>query len=234
MKPTSGLKVSMKVSVVIPVCKMAGKEANFLFRNLKSIQGQTFKDYEVIVTDNSDDDGLKKVCELFDGMNIRHYFEPRRGATHNKNRGIKESRGELIKFLDMDDVFAHKNALQVIVDNFTGEWLVTGCNHYDGDRTYNDHLARYNHQIFTGNNTIGAPSVLTIRKHTNSEQLLFNEGLAWLFDCDMYKRLYDKYGMPTIVDDINVTIGVGDHQASSWLSDKLKKSEEKYMYKKYA
>jgi glycosyltransferase involved in cell wall biosynthesis len=221
----------MKVSIVVPVCGMAGKESNFLFRNLKSIREQTFKDLEIVVTDNSETNNLKNVCGLFPDLDIKHSFESKKGATFNTNAGIRLSMGKIIKILHMDDFFAHPNALKEIIDNFNGGWLVTGCNHYDGEKTYNNHLARYDHKIFTGNNTIGAPSVLAIE---NKKPLLFDETLAWLFDCDYYTRLYDRYGMPTIIDDINVTIGIGNHQASSWLSNKLKKDEEKYMYKKYA
>jgi glycosyltransferase involved in cell wall biosynthesis len=210
---------------------MAGEEAKFLFRNLKSIQEQSYKDYEVIITDNSDNDNLKHVCSLFPDLPIKHSFESKRGAALNTNAGIKKAKGDLIKFLYMDDFFTHPNSLQEIVKNFKKGWLVTGCNHYDGEKTYNPHLARYDHKIFTGYNTIGAPSVLTIE---NKNPLLFDPTLTWLFDCDYYMRLYDRYSMPTIIDDINVTIGTGEHQATSWLGEKIKKDEEKYMYKKYA
>lgn len=209
---------------------MGGNESQFLYRNLKSIREQTFQDLEVVVSDNSDTPNLKHVCGLFPELTIHHAFETKKGASLNTNVAIQRSQGEIIKFLFMDDFFAHPKALERIAESFTGGWLATGCNHYNGTETYRDHYAQYNPLIFTGFNTIGAPSVVAVE---NNKPLLFDSALAWLFDCDYYTRLYDRYGAPTILDDINVTIGVGEHQATSWLSDTIKNTEEKYLRKRY-
>lgn len=190
-----------RISIVVPVYPMPNGDF-FLKRCLDSIKSQTFKDYEVIITNDG------KMAE-------------------NTNSGIKKSTGELIKILFMDDYFAHENALQIIVDNFAGRWLVTGCTHDPGG---NEHLPQWSDLMATGVNTIGSPSVLTIK---NENPLLFDEEMTWLLDCDLYKRYYDKYGKPTILNDINVAIGVGEHQSTHLMGEQVKINEHIYMAQKY-
>jgi len=131
----------------------------------------------------------------------------------------------------MDDFLARENSLQDIVDTFKGNWLVTGCGQDNGNgKIIKPHFPIYNKKLYLGKNTIGAPSVLTIK---NDNPLLFDDQLTWLFDCDYYKRLYDKYGEPTILNKLNVIIGIGKHQLTNHLNKKIKKGEEKYMKEKY-
>lgn len=140
----------------------------------------------------------------------------------NTNSAIKQCRGELIKVLYMDDYFADKNALKRIVEAFKGDWMITG--------TDNNPHPRWTDDIHTGNNKLGSPSALTMR---NNKPLLFDENLGWLLDCDYYKRMYDRYGEPQILDGVNVMIGVGEHQATNTMGEAIKIKEHKYMLKKY-
>lgn len=140
----------------------------------------------------------------------------------NSNIAIKRATGDLIKILYLDDYFAHKDALQDIVGAFKGGWLMTG--------TDNNPNPYWTDDIHTGNNKLGSPSALTFE---NDRPLLFDESLTWLLDCDLYKRLYQRYGKPAIIDGINVVIGCGPHQSTHLLSDELKAGEVDYLIKKY-
>lgn len=146
------------------------------------------------------------------------------GMARNSNTGITRAKGDLVKILYMDDWFAHPKALQEIVDNFDfmDEWMITGAD-------TNPH-PYWTDDIQKGNNKLGSPSALTMRK---SSALLFDERMSWLLDCDLYKRMYEAYGEPKILDSINVNIGVGAHQATHILTDEEKLSEHNYMNKKY-
>lgn len=221
----------MRFSIVVPVYEVVGG-ASLLFRNLKSINEQSFKDLEVVVPDNSENNNLKKVCSLFSDLRINHFFNPHKGMAQNTNAGINASQGELIKFLYMDDYLAHQNALTMLDVGFQkkDKWLASACNHHNGDKVGNRHYPSYNNLIHKGVNTIGSPSVVTI---LNKDPLLFDENMTWLLDCDYYKRLYDLYGGPALTMDINVTIGTGEHQMTYKLSQEDKKKEEDYIVTKY-
>lgn len=186
-----------KMSIVIPIHQMEGG-ADFLWRSINMLTKQTFQDFEIIITQAG------KMVE-------------------NTNSGIRRARGELIKILYLDDMLAHENSLKNIVDNFKGEWMITGCDTNPHPYWTND--------IETGNNKLGSPSVLTIR---NDNPMLFDETMSWLLDCDLYRRMYDIFGEPTILDEINVIIGIGEHQMTHKLSDEEKQSEHEYMHTKYA
>lgn len=152
----------------------------------------------------------------------------------NTNSGIRKATGELVKILYMDDYLAHSNALQEISDNFTEEtqWLVTGCLHYQEgwSQPQNYHAPNYNADIHTGVNTVGSPSVLTFRREGC---LFFDERLSYLLDCELYKRLHDTYGPPTILNTPNVIIGIHPSQTSNIMPTQEKQEEYQYVMEKY-
>ena len=105
------------------------------------------------------------------------------------------------------------------------EWMITGCNTNLHPQWTND--------IETGNNKLGSPSVFTFRNHFGNN-LLFDETMSWLLDCDLYKRMYEKYGEPKILDVKNIIIGQGDHQMTYILTNEEKLAEHNYIQQKYA
>lgn len=189
-----------KVSIVVPIHEMANG-AFFLWRLVNSLTEQTFKDWELIITKDG------KMAE-------------------NTNAGIKRARGEFIKILYLDDWFAHDNALQAMVEEFThiDEWLICGVD-------TNPH-PQWTSDIETGNNKLGSPSALMFRNNFENN-ILFDENMSWLLDCDLYKRMEEKHGTPAILQGIHVFIGQGDHQMTHILTDEEKLAEHEYIKQKY-
>lgn len=141
----------------------------------------------------------------------------------NTNYGIRKARGELIKILYLDDYLAHKDSLKDQIEAFKGQWLICG--------TEDNPIPYFTNDIEIGNNKLGSPSALMIK---NEDPLLFDENMSWLLDCDYYKRMYDKYGEPEILDGVHVILGKGLHQMTNILTDRQKMSEEDYLKQKYA
>lgn len=194
------------LSVVIPIHDMKDGEF-FLWRTISALMTQSFQDFEIVITKKG------KMAE-------------------NTNAGIKKAKGELIKILYLDDYLAHPDSLKRIVDSFdrNDTWLVSGCWHQvKNEERMSPHNPMYTKEIATGLNTIGSPSVLTIRRDT---ALLFDENLNWMLDCDLYTRYYSIYGEPKILNDLNVVIGIGDHQTTYILSDEEKLKEQNYLLNK--
>jgi len=140
----------------------------------------------------------------------------------NTNYGIKNAHGDLIKILYLDDYLSHPNSLKEQVEAFNGQWLICGAN--DNEIPY------YTDDIEIGNNKLGSPSALMIK---NENPLLFDEEMSWLLDCDYYKRMYEKYGEPEILDGNHVTIGKGEHQMTQTMTPEQKLSEETYLKEKH-
>src|SRR3990167_10506997 len=129
----------------------------------------------------------------------------------NTNAGIKKAKGDLIKILYMDDYFAHRDALSDIVDKFHGKWMITGCD-------TNPH-PYWTDDIETGNNKLGSPSCLTFK---NGLDMYFDERMSWLLDCDFYKRMHKKYGLPEILNNVNVIMGIHEGQMTHLLTTEEK------------
>ena len=221
--------MSNKLTVAIPTHSMADGDY-FFKRLLDSLWNQTFQDFEIVVTDNSDDDVIKDICEFYK-TGINYFRNPRKGMAQNTNEAIKQSKGELIKILYLDDYLSNDWVLESIVDKFKGHWLVTACRHTtDGENFFDTHIPKYSADIHTGNNTIGSPSVLTIK---NENPLLFDEEMTWLLDCDYYKRMYDLYGEPVIIKRVCTFIGIHDGQATVLMGDDKKAREYEYIQHKY-
>jgi hypothetical protein len=89
----------------------------------------------------------------------------------------------------------------------------------------------YSNDIIKGVNTIGSPSVLTIK---NKDLEFFDENLLWVMDCEYYKRMFDKFGEPIIVNEHQIFVSQHKDQVTSILSEEVKKTEVNYLIKKYS
>jgi glycosyltransferase involved in cell wall biosynthesis len=84
---------------------------------LDSLERQTFdaSKFEIVFVDNNSSDGTFEFCKAYsekpDLKNFRYIFEEKPGLSHARNRGIAESRSELLVFLD-DDALACPNYLE--------------------------------------------------------------------------------------------------------------------------
>lgn len=87
-----------RVSVIIPTYN----RASLLPRALESVFNQTFRDFELIVVDDGSTDATPDVLKRFNGK-IKYIRQENQGTAAARNRGIQESQGEYIAFLDSDD-----------------------------------------------------------------------------------------------------------------------------------
>ena len=88
------------VSIIIP---LHDKGAH-VSETIRSVLGQSFADWELIVVENgSTDDGPGKV-RVFDDPRIRLVESPRIGPSAARNYGLTLASGEWILFLDADDL----------------------------------------------------------------------------------------------------------------------------------
>jgi glycosyltransferase involved in cell wall biosynthesis len=110
MKPFAGAPL---VSVVIPTYNCA----RFLPQAIDSVLGQSYSRRELIVVDDGSTDDTDAVLRRYAGR-IRIVQRPNGGVSSARNRGIRESRGEFVAFLDSDDIW-HSDKLQRQLALFT-------------------------------------------------------------------------------------------------------------------
>ena len=104
----------MLFSIIIPMYNAE----NFIERCLRSIQAQTYTDFEVlIVDDGSSDSNLKKACRIAEKDSRMKTFQiPHSGPGVARNKGISEAKGEYLLFLDADDYWLDKDFLKKLSD----------------------------------------------------------------------------------------------------------------------
>lgn len=103
----------VKVSVIIPVYNVFP----FLGACLDSVTGQTLRDIEILCIDDcSTDNSLALLREKAKSdPRIRVFAnESNRDVSYSRNRGIRESCGEYVYFLDSDDVLYAKDVLEML------------------------------------------------------------------------------------------------------------------------
>ncbi len=126
---------------LITVCWNA---AETIGDTLKSIDAQTYRDFEHLVIDGASRDGTQAIVEAMAAANRRLMSEPDKGIYDAMNKGIRLARGEIIGLLNADDVFADNRVLERVANAFADPGL--DCCFGDlvyVDRARPDHVTRY-------------------------------------------------------------------------------------------
>lgn len=93
--------MSTSVSVVIPTYNYG----RFIAEALESALGQSLDVSEIIVVDDGSTDETKDIVLSFADRGVRYLRQENAGVCAARNRGVAESRGEVIAFLDADDIW---------------------------------------------------------------------------------------------------------------------------------
>lgn len=226
-------------SIAIPAYGYNGKGVEFLNHNLQILSEQNFSDFEIVLSDHSIDNTIKDVYEAWkDKLNIK-YIQTEHGRgfiSPNLNNAMKHCSGKWIKILFQDDFLFEKDSLLIqheILENVQDiTWLVTSfCHSNDGFNFYREYIPKYSDNIWTGNNTLGNPSNLTIKNETI---LYFDEELNWLVDCEYYYRMFLKHGKPFILGPITVVNRTHGGGLTDKTKQEIKDRELRVLTERYA
>ena len=88
-------------SIIIPTYN----QANFLKKCLNSVFKQTFKNFEVIIIDNSSTDHTKEILSKYKKKIVYKKINNKGVIAKSRNIGIKNSNGNWVAFLDSDDTW---------------------------------------------------------------------------------------------------------------------------------
>ena len=95
----------------------------YIYNVLKSLAENTLApdQYEIVLVDNNCTDNTHAECDRFvhdfPDVRFRYFVETNQGLSHARNRGIKESKGEIFVYVD-DDALVNKQYLQTYADFF--------------------------------------------------------------------------------------------------------------------
>jgi glycosyltransferase involved in cell wall biosynthesis len=103
---------SLGISCVIPVFN----GESYLEETIASVLAQTTPALEIIVIDDGSTDGSAIKAAVF-GTRIRYCYQEHCGVSAARNRGVHMAHGELVCFLDADDLFAERK-LEIQAERF--------------------------------------------------------------------------------------------------------------------
>jgi len=103
-----------KVSIIIPIYNVA----EYLPRCIESVLNQDGISLEVLLINDGSTDISGEICDEYAKKDdrIKVFHQENRGVSAARNKGIEESKGDWITFVDADDWIVH-NSLQKIINN---------------------------------------------------------------------------------------------------------------------
>ena len=184
-----------KISVIIPTYN----RAKYISEAIDSVLRQTFKDCEIIIVDDGSGDTTKDILKRYNGK-IRYYYQDNLGVSAARNKGIKESKGEYIAFVDSDDLWLpnklDKYILQFEQDSscalITGNMFIIDQdgNRVEGVKPSNSPGVSFKGLIKYGS---GLCSTFMFKKSVFDSVGLFNESLSCLEDLEICIRVARNY-----------------------------------------
>jgi glycosyltransferase involved in cell wall biosynthesis len=193
----------MYISVVIP----AYNEEKYLSACLESLRNQTFRDFEVIVCDNSSTDRTREIAEKYASTVVT---ETKKGVGAARKTGFAQAKGEIIVSADADAIYP-ENWLQVI-DDFFKKNPDTIAVHGNIKIIHQSILWEYLSGIimnifYTVNNWLGKPqfpgSNFAVRRGAYAKTEGFDDTIGSLEDADLAKKLM-KTGKITFDPSIEI------------------------------
>lgn len=189
--------IESRVSAVIT----AYNSAAFIADAIRSVLKQTRAVDEIVVVDDGSTDPIRQVLDEFAKEGIKYIQQPHRGAGAARNRGIRETSGEYIAFLDADDIWLEdKTRLQLdYLAAHPQAALVSGYAHWwntardivriRGRILPNQKILR---REITVHNIIGKSSMVMLRRSALNEVGTFSETIRWGQDWDLWQRLIER------------------------------------------
>lgn len=229
---------------LISICIPAYERPALLKRLLDSIAKQVFKDFEVIITDDSSSRDNEELLFSTPYKFSIHYQKNSRslGTPANWLEGIQHATGQWIKIMHDDDWFTNQYALEnfaVQLDEgadvlFSGYYAHDERNGQVKNKTIT--LGRYQSvkkdpfRLFA-NNIIGPPSVVLFRRSMHE---LYDTRLKWLVDLEAYIRMMRRYSCRYIPLPL-ITMSYNDSQVTNFCfrNPRVEIPEALYFYKKH-
>ena len=185
------------VSVILP----AFNRERYLAGAIESVLGQTFADWELMVVDDGSSDATPAIINRYHltyPRKVKPIFQANAGVAAARNRGITAATGELVAFIDSDDLWhPRKLELQVAAFRAAGDvaFVYTGYDVIDSAGRVLETVRpdpRFQGDIYeklwTEQNRILGPTILATRAMLHRIGL-FDERLPLAENLDLRIRL---------------------------------------------
>lgn len=212
----------------ISICIPAYKHVDYLKRLLDSIGRQRYKDFEIVITDDSPGDEVEILSENYKpNLDIYYYKNDKPlGTPENWNEAIRQAKGTWIKMMHNDDWFASENALQLFYEAvqknpdavfffsaFQNIEVATGRKQVVKLSLADKFFLKSNPYHLLKKVYIGNPSCTLIKKDL---QIFYDNRYKFIVDFEYYIRVIQQNVPPVYIDEVLLNIGFHDEQVTSY------------------
>lgn len=95
--------MNAKVSIIVPAYNVE----EYISETLQSLINQTYTNIEIIVVNDGSTDNTQKVAEIVQDSRIRVVNKPNGGASSARNYGLNVCSGDIVTFVDGDDIVSN-------------------------------------------------------------------------------------------------------------------------------
>lgn len=188
---------------------------------------QSYKDYEVVITDDTPGNEIKGLVENYKEQFRIKYIKNTNalGTPENWNEAIRNAKGKWIKLMHDDDWFSSKDSLRTfayaISENPDKSFFFSAYNNVHESTGKNEpvYLNWFRKIIFHNNpftliahNSIGPPSVTL---HKNLVEYWYDSRVQWVVDMDFYIR-YFKSVKPFYIHEQLINVGINKSQVTTY------------------
>lgn len=201
------MKHHPKISIVTP----SYNQAEYIEDTLKSVLNQEYPNLEYIVIDGGSTDGSDKIIKKYEGALAYWVSEPDRGQTHAINKGLARATGDILAYLNSDDIYLEGALLDVAnfanshddVDLIHGKCaIIDRFGQRTGGRsasieTYPEIVDLW--RVWWNERNFVQPEVFWTRRIMEKIGS-FNESLFWVMDYDYWLRILEAGGKVGAID----------------------------------
>lgn len=189
--------------IMVSIITTTFNSLKFLPLCIKSIQNQTFRNYEHIIINDGSTDNTKDYLNSLKDDHIRVFHLERSGRGPSLNKGLLESKGRYIAILDADDLsISSRLEIQtnILEENPSYDLLASGYSIFNGQSIedinnsskYQENpslsLKKINLKDFIYKNPICHSSVM-MRKDIFNKVDIYDQTRNELFDFDLWVRM---------------------------------------------
>ncbi len=189
------------VSCVVPVFN----GERFLSEALDSIMVQSYQPLEVVVVDDGSTDSTPQILASYEAR-IRRFWQSREGPGAARNRGVLWSRGQIIAFLDADDLW-HPEKLERQMARFERQPELDVCLSYVQNfwmPELKNEAERYRGQRISQPLPGYSPVAMLARRQVFDAVGLFNPGLRHVHDTEWFLRAREYGAVIEMLPDVLV------------------------------
>jgi glycosyltransferase involved in cell wall biosynthesis len=155
------------VSVVVPTYNRAA----VLTEMLASVRAQTFADFEVIVVDDGSTDDTGERVRALGEPRLRYVRQDNGGVSSARNHGLRLAQGEIIAFVDSDDLW-NPDTLERVVGFFR--------RHPEAGAVFGD-VVKHDGQVYVPSFTRDSPAFAPLlARHAGREETVFTQREMYL------------------------------------------------------